>query len=193
MNADRRRAKLTTEAYNEVTDSDFTPESMQAAVEKLYDAAYAAGRRATLKEVRDEIRTIPCWIAPTGANGFDVDGNERQIVLDYLDEAITPGSVASKVPARRKPVRIPAASPVEAPKPAEDQGRTKVLRRPPMWGLTLIDPSGKYGQHNAFVEFGETAEEAMASAIGRYRPAGGGHAAADPANPPYLMSPAIDR
>jgi len=38
-----------------------------------------------------------------------------------------------------------------------------------MWGLWLIDPSGKYGPNKVFAEHGDTAEEAFASCASRYR------------------------
>lgn len=60
-------------------------------------------------------------------------------------------------------------------------------RIPPMWGLCLIDPSGKYGPHKTFYEYGETAPAAVASALARYDVAG---TAVDPDRPPFLATAA---
>lgn len=38
-----KRTQLTTRGYNAVTDDDFTPESIQKTLERLYDDAFAAG------------------------------------------------------------------------------------------------------------------------------------------------------
>lgn len=58
-----------------------------------------------------------------------------------------------------------------------------LARRPPMWGLWLIDPSGKYGAHKPFMEHGESAEAALKSALARYRVQG---ATGDPTRKPFM-------
>jgi hypothetical protein len=62
-------------------------------------------------------------------------------------------------------------------------------RVPPMWGIWLIDPSGKYGPHKVFAEYGETADDAFNSCAARYRP-GGADVTLDPELKPYLINPA---
>jgi hypothetical protein len=58
---------------------------------------------------------------------------------------------------------------------------------PPMWGLWLLDPSGKYGRHKPFYEHAETAEAAVASAIARYQVSG---VTVDPIRKPFLAQEA---
>lgn len=60
--------------------------------------------------------------------------------------------------------------------------------RPPMWGLWLKDPSGKYGVHKVFAEYGETADAAYDSAIRRYAVPG---VTRDPSRLPYIINPAV--
>lgn len=43
------RTEAVTRAYNTVTDADFTPESIQAALERLYDDAARAGSSAPVR------------------------------------------------------------------------------------------------------------------------------------------------
>lgn len=59
--------------------------------------------------------------------------------------------------------------------------------RPPMWGLWLNDPSGKYGQHKVFAEYGETADAAYDSAIARYGVRG---VSRDASRLPFVINPA---
>lgn len=61
------------------------------------------------------------------------------------------------------------------------------FRLPPMYGITLIDPSGVYGTHKMFCEHGESAENAEASALRRYRVPG---TRVDPGHPTRLVGPA---
>lgn len=59
--------------------------------------------------------------------------------------------------------------------------------RPPMWGLWLKDPSGKYGLHKVWAEYGETADAAYDSAIRRYAVPG---VTRDPSRLPFIINPA---
>jgi hypothetical protein len=75
----------------------------------------------------------------------------------------------------------------------EDDGTQPLSRRrPPMWAVWLIDPSGKYGKKGrtgkAFFEYGETAAAAELTAIARYRVPG---TTIDPEHPSLLASVAI--
>ena len=65
--------------------------------------------------------------------------------------------------------------------------RRDSFRLPPMYGITLIDPSGRYGTHKLFCEHGESAADAEASAIARYRVSG---TTVDPAHPTRLVGTA---
>jgi len=58
---------------------------------------------------------------------------------------------------------------------------------PPMWGLWLNDPSGKYGPHKVFAQYGETADEAYDMAIARYREPG---VTRDESRRPFIINPA---
>jgi hypothetical protein len=63
---------------------------------------------------------------------------------------------------------------------------------PPMWGLWLVDPSGKYGRHKVFAQTGETADEAFALAAARYRPVAG-PIELDPDGRHFIINPARRR
>jgi hypothetical protein len=74
-----------------------------------------------------------------------------------------------------------------------DDPLAPVSRRvPPMWGIWLIDPSGKYGAASGkvFHEHGETAADAERSALARYRVRG---VVIDPERSTYLSAAATDR
>lgn len=61
---------------------------------------------------------------------------------------------------------------------------------PPMWGLWLIDPSGKYGwPHKVFAMTGDTAEEAFRATQASYKPFGK-QIELDQRHTPYVINPA---
>lgn len=58
---------------------------------------------------------------------------------------------------------------------------------PPMWGLWLNDPSGKYGPDKPFFEHGWSAEEAYVSALATYAVDG---VTIDESRDPFILNPA---
>jgi hypothetical protein len=48
------RAISETRAYNTITRADFTPESIEAAITRLYDEAFDAGREDALMTTYDQ-------------------------------------------------------------------------------------------------------------------------------------------
>lgn len=70
---------------------------------------------------------------------------------------------------------IPVATPIEPAEPQTPSMEVKAQQsdyRPPMWGIYLEDPTGKYGPHKEFYEHGETLTDAEASTLARYRSPG---------------------
>jgi len=148
------------------------------------------------------VRGIPASMAATTLRGEGADHRVRLVVqLSGLLEQIRDAALAPSP----TPEEMAAANRDFLEKRSTAESRKKVAELftvvqslpdysadvewvPPMWALWLIDPSGKYGPHKYFAEHGETIDDAYASALARYQPAGR-PATRDTTRKPRMINP----